>query len=115
MITASLSSIAFSARGPSRWYGYAGRVTRNMPQSLQHSILRPDSCRQVRRANPPLPLRLYGRVCLKVRLERGVNASRDVASVAHAGQPANSVKRFAILFAAADGVGYIRLYIFTAD
>src|SRR5580704_16662370 len=85
-----------------------------MPQSLQHSILRPDSCSQVRRANPTFPLRLYGRVRLQVRLERCVNGSRDVASIAHTGQPANSVKRFTVLLASADGVRYI-LYFLTVD
>ena len=104
-----------SLLSPSPWYGNTGRVTRNMPQSLQRSVLRPYSCRKVRRANSPFPLWVYGRVSLKVRLERGVNGSRDIASIAHTGQPANSVKRFAILFASADRVRSIRLYLLSSD
>ncbi len=93
----------------------AGRVTRNMPQRFEHSVLRPHSCGKVRRANSPFPLWRYRRVSLQVGPERGVHRSGNVASIAHTGQPANSVQRFPFLFASADRVPSIRLQFLLVD
>jgi hypothetical protein len=49
------------------WCGDSRCVTRDMPQSLQRSVLRPHVLGKIRRPDSPFPSRVYGGVSLKIR------------------------------------------------